>query len=91
MEFFRLKNSNRRMELSFLLEIEGQKGKNVRNNYLHYYTKSSQETTTLSNNKTRETSIEERYMLKENCNFEKRLQSTIRLRKISIRAFLHHH
>ena len=73
MEFFRLKNSNRRIELSFLLEIEGQKGKNVRNNYLHYYIKSSQETTTLSNNKIRETSIEERYTLKENCNFEKRL------------------
>lgn len=91
MEFFRLKNSNRRMELSFLLEIEGQKGKNVTNNYLHYYIKSSQETTTLSNNKIRETSIEERYILKENCNFEKRLQSTIRLRKISIRAFLHNH
>ena len=91
MEFFSLKNSNCRIELSFLLEIEAQKGKNVRNNYLHYYIKSSQKTTTLSNNKVREVSIEERYMLKENCNFEKRLQPTIRLRKNAIRALLHHH
>jgi hypothetical protein len=79
------------MDLSFLLEKEAQKGKNVRNNYLHYYIKSSQKTTTLSNNKVREASIEERYMLKEYCNFEKRLQSTIRLRKNAIRALLHHH
>lgn len=91
MEFFSLKNSNCRNELSFLLEIEGQKGKNVRNNYLHYYIKSSQKTTTLSNNKIREAGIEEGYMLKEYCNFEKRLQSAIRLRKNAIRALLHHH
>jgi hypothetical protein len=79
------------MDLSFLLEIKGQKGKNVRNNYLHYHIISSQKATTLSNNKVREASTEERYMLKGYCNFEKRLQSTIRLRKNAIRALLHHH